>query len=171
MASINSSPVRRKISVICCLLWLLACQPLATNMAPNDDDKAQIVRLTLERALLSREIPDYQLIADKSNIVLSTQNLDRVWVPELDGINFILLDSKEIQSMRPFRHVSPHPSSQGVRYWDSPVPRPNTARAPTTLGPHPQIPALQPIDDRGVHGTKSSLGDVHRRPSMPKHPM
>jgi len=98
MANINSRQVRRKIGVICCLLWLLACQPLATNVAPNEDDKAQIVRLTLERALLSREIPDYQLIADKSNIVLSTQHLDRAWVPELDGIKIILLDPKEIQS-------------------------------------------------------------------------
>lgn len=90
MANINSGLVRRKIGVICCLLWLLACQPLATHMAPDDDDKAQIVRLSLERALLSREIPDYQLITDKSKIVLSTQNLDRAWVPELDGISLYL---------------------------------------------------------------------------------
>jgi hypothetical protein len=98
MANTNSRLVRRKIGVVGCLLGLLACQPLAAHVAPNEDDKAQIVRLTLERALLSREIPDYQLIADKANIVLSTQNLDRAWVPELDGINIILLNPKEIQS-------------------------------------------------------------------------
>lgn len=72
--------------------------PTAPNKVVPRDDRAQVVRLTLERALLAQEIPDYQLIADKSNIVLSTQNLDRVGVPHLDGINIILLDPNEIQS-------------------------------------------------------------------------
>jgi hypothetical protein len=74
--------------------------PIVTNsVIKNDsDDKAQVVRLTIERALFAQEIPDYQLIADQSNIVLSTQNLDRAWVPQLDGINIILLDPKEIQA-------------------------------------------------------------------------
>jgi hypothetical protein len=71
--------------------------PTVTNNVITDDE-AQVVRLTLERALLAQEIPDYHIITDKSNIVLSTQNLDRGWVPQLDGINILLLDPKEIQA-------------------------------------------------------------------------
>ena len=70
--------------------------PTVTNKVITDE--AQVVRLTLERALLAQEIPDYHIIADKSNIVLSTQNLDRGWIPQLDGINILLLDPKEIQA-------------------------------------------------------------------------
>jgi hypothetical protein len=72
--------------------------PTVANNVITNEDKGQVVRLTLERALLAKEIPDYLLITGMSDIVLSTQNLDRVWVPQIDGINIILLDPKEIQA-------------------------------------------------------------------------
>lgn len=79
------------------LLLLIACQNLTMNTI-TDVDKAEVIRLTLERALLAREIPDYGLIADKANIVLSTENFDAAWLPQLEGVNIILLDSEALQA-------------------------------------------------------------------------
>lgn len=63
----------------------------------SDKDQAEIIKLTLERALVAKEIPDYHLIKDKENIVLSTENIDPNLVPNIPGVNLILLDPDEIQ--------------------------------------------------------------------------
>jgi hypothetical protein len=63
----------------------------------NDEDVPKIVRLTLERAVVKGEIPAYEVIKDNARIVLSTENIDRNLVPELDGVNFSLLSRAEIQ--------------------------------------------------------------------------
>ncbi len=97
MSNINSKLIGRQIVAICCIVWMVACQPLA-NSKITEDDKAQVVQLSLERALVNQEIPDYHIIADKVNIVLSTENIDPAWVPQLNDINFILLIPKEIQA-------------------------------------------------------------------------
>lgn len=62
------------------------------------EDQAEIIRLTLERALIDQEIPDYQLIAEQENIILSTENIDASLVPTLPGIDLILLTPEEVQA-------------------------------------------------------------------------
>ncbi len=70
---------------------------------PTDDqlsqeDRAEVIRLTLERALVDQEVPDYQMLAEQGTFVLSTENVDPALVPELEGIDLTLLTPEEIQA-------------------------------------------------------------------------
>lgn len=64
----------------------------------STEDKAELVRLTLERALVEQEIPDYGLLPDPNNVILSSENIDDIPVPEVDGINFTVMSAGEIQA-------------------------------------------------------------------------
>jgi len=63
----------------------------------TDEDIPEIVRLTLERALVDGGIPAYELIKDNESIVLSTENIDLSLIPKLHGVNFTFLSRVEIQ--------------------------------------------------------------------------
>jgi|SRR5215475_17708 len=65
----------------------------------TDKDRLEIVRLTLERAVIAAEVPDYHLIRDKQNIILSTENITPDLVPQIPGVNFALIDQEQIQRM------------------------------------------------------------------------
>ena len=60
-------------------------------------DKLEIIKPTLERALFNKQIPDYGLLKDKANVVLSTKNISPNLVPKLTGVNLILLSPDKIQ--------------------------------------------------------------------------
>lgn len=85
--------------VFCLLVFVLnGCGSSANDNPPiTREDRADIIRLSLEHALVDQEIPDYGLIQDPENIVLSTANVDASLVPTLPGINLILLTQEEIQ--------------------------------------------------------------------------
>jgi hypothetical protein len=69
----------------------------------SDSDKAEIIRLVLEDALVKKEIPDYNLLTEgKENIILSTQNIRSNWVPSLPGYKLILMSPAEIQKKADF---------------------------------------------------------------------
>lgn len=72
-------------------------EPAAALDLPAED-VAELLRLTLERALVDQEIPDYALLADQPQIVLSTENIDPTLLPELDGVNLVTLSPEEIQA-------------------------------------------------------------------------
>jgi hypothetical protein len=60
---------------------------------------AELIRLTLEQALVAQEIPDYGLLTSgRDEIVLSTENMDTALVPELPGVNLVVLSPEEIQA-------------------------------------------------------------------------
>lgn len=63
-----------------------------------DADVAELLRLTLERALVAQEIPDYALLADQPEIVLSTENINPALLPELAGVNLVTMSPEEIQA-------------------------------------------------------------------------
>ena len=64
-----------------------------------EEDQAELIRLTLERALLDEEIPDFLLLTEgRDEIVLSTENVDPELVPELEGVNLVPLSPEEIQA-------------------------------------------------------------------------
>lgn len=64
-----------------------------------EEDQAELIRLTLERAIVDQEIPDFQLLTEgRDEIVLSTENVDPELVPELEGVNLVLLSPEEIQA-------------------------------------------------------------------------
>ncbi|MCB8927891.1 MAG: hypothetical protein H6652_19935 [Ardenticatenaceae bacterium] len=72
-------------------------EPTAELDLPNED-VAELLRLTLERALVDQEIPDYALLADQPEIVLSTENIDSTLLPELEGVNLVTMTPEEIQA-------------------------------------------------------------------------
>lgn len=63
----------------------------------SPEDRAALIRLTLERALVEQEIPDYGLLPDPNNVVLSSENIDASLVPELAGTSFVVMSPEEIQ--------------------------------------------------------------------------
>ncbi len=63
----------------------------------NERDLAEIIKLTLERAVVAKQIPDYKLIKDKDNIVLSLENINPRLVPKIPKVNLIPLQRSEIQ--------------------------------------------------------------------------
>ena len=89
-----------KLLLVFCLLvsTLSGCGGSTDDDSPiTREDRANIIRLSLEYALVDQEIPDYGLIQDPENIVLSATNIDADLVPTLPGINLILLTQEEIQ--------------------------------------------------------------------------
>ena len=67
----------------------------------GQEDAEAIIGLTLERALVDREIPDYDFALEGRDwIILSTENLDGAdaLVPgEMGGVRLVLLSPREIQ--------------------------------------------------------------------------
>lgn len=64
----------------------------------SGDDQAELIRLTLERALVDKEVPDYQLLAEQGTFILSTENVDPELVPNLEGVDVTLMTPDEIQA-------------------------------------------------------------------------
>ncbi|HRI03069.1 MAG TPA: hypothetical protein PLL77_04950 [Pyrinomonadaceae bacterium] len=63
----------------------------------SNADRLAVIEPSLRKALLDKQIPDYGLIKDKKNVVLSTENIPSAYVPRLPGINLILLSPAKIQ--------------------------------------------------------------------------
>ncbi len=61
------------------------------------EEKAALIKLSLELALVEKRIPDYNIIEGQDHFLLSTENITAELVPQLEGINLILLEPKEIQ--------------------------------------------------------------------------
>ncbi|MCA9902043.1 MAG: hypothetical protein H6654_13995 [Ardenticatenaceae bacterium] len=70
----------------------------ASALGLPDAEVAELLRLTLTRALVDQEIPDYALLADQETIVLSTENIDPALLPELAGVNLLAMTPDEIQA-------------------------------------------------------------------------
>ncbi|WP_420641210.1 hypothetical protein [Candidatus Leptofilum sp.] len=70
----------------------------ASELGLPDEDVAELLRLSLERALVGQEIPDYALLADQPEIILSTENIDPALLPELDVIALVTMTPEEIQA-------------------------------------------------------------------------
>jgi hypothetical protein len=65
--------------------------------ALSDGDKAEIIKLTLERALVKKEIPDYHYIKDLQHVPTSTKNINAELLPKFAGIGFLPLKPEEIE--------------------------------------------------------------------------
>lgn len=80
-------------------LFIAGCQTAGQEPAFTVEDKAEIVRLTLERALVGQEIPDYGLLIESGEpIILSTDNIEDVAIPDLPGHSIILMTPAEIRA-------------------------------------------------------------------------
>lgn len=94
--------IQAKYVVILMLLLSLAaagCQAAGPEPTFTAEDKAEIVRLTLERALVEQEIPDYGLLIEGGQaIILSTDNIEDVALPDLPGHTIVLMAPAEIRA-------------------------------------------------------------------------
>ena len=91
----------RKRSLIALLFLFLftACQSAGQEEGFSNDDKAEIVQLTLERALADQEIPDYSLLtAGGDELILSSENIEDVDIGEVPRFDLVLLSKEEIQA-------------------------------------------------------------------------
>ncbi len=61
------------------------------------EDKSELIKLSLEIALVEKRIPDYNIIEKQDHFLLSTENITAELVPQLERINLVLLEPKEIQ--------------------------------------------------------------------------
>jgi len=85
----------------------------ASEMDLPDEDVADLLRLTLERALVDQEIPDYALLADQAEIVLSTENINPALLPELGGVELVTMSPAEIQAKADAEGDFPYLQFQG----------------------------------------------------------
>ena len=69
-----------------------------SSLSLTDQDKSELIRQTLERALISNEmIAAEVLVKDNQSVVLSTENINASLVPDIPNRNLILLRLDEIQ--------------------------------------------------------------------------
>src|SRR5919205_972776 len=61
------------------------------------EERAELIKLSLELALVQKRIPDYNIIEEEYEFLLSTENITAEMVPHLKGINLVLLEPKEIK--------------------------------------------------------------------------
>ncbi|MDA1188392.1 MAG: hypothetical protein O2854_01740 [Chloroflexi bacterium] len=66
-------------------------------VALTDEDKAAIVRAALEWAIVDQNVPDYGLL-NPDSIVLSLEGIGVIEIPELEGLNFVILSAEEVQA-------------------------------------------------------------------------
>ena len=74
----------------------------AKKQSPEEiskDDKAEIVKLTLERALVAKAIPDYNFIEKQDSFLLSKENLTTELIPQIEGITLVPLTPEEIKEI------------------------------------------------------------------------
>lgn len=87
------------ILLVLLAVLVVSCQPAGQQDGFTTEDKTEIVRLSLERALVDQEIPDFGLLVEGGNeLVLSTENIEDVRVPDVPGFELILLSPEEIQA-------------------------------------------------------------------------
>jgi len=87
------------ILMLSLIILIAGCQTAGQEPTFTAEDKAEIVNLTLERALVDQEIPDYGLLLqDGGSIVLSTDNIEDVALPDLPGHTIVLMTADEIQA-------------------------------------------------------------------------
>ena len=80
-----------------CLKWTPGedCSP---SLSLTDQDRSELIRQTLERALIGNEmITAGVLVKDNESVVLSTENINASLVPNIPNRNLILLRPEEIQ--------------------------------------------------------------------------
>ncbi len=71
------------------------CSP---SLSLTDQDRSELIRQTLERALIGNEmIAAGVLVKDNESVVLSTENINASLVPNIPNRNLILLRPEEIQ--------------------------------------------------------------------------
>jgi len=70
-------------------------KPFREGVIYSDSDVSELIRLSLTTALVDERIPGYRFIED--NIILSTENIREDLVPEIPGVDLVILEPDEIK--------------------------------------------------------------------------
>jgi len=79
-----------------------AQEPVPTEAGRQEipqEDRAELIRLTLERALIAKKIPDYNIIEKQEVFYLSTENVPPGLVPTIEGVALVMLEPEEIKKL------------------------------------------------------------------------
>jgi hypothetical protein len=94
----ESYPIQATAAEIVILSQSSGGVPPGTGADVTERDKAEIVRLSLQWALVDKKIPDYRLyFSEMENIILSVENIEAGLLPQIPGVNLTLLQPEEIQ--------------------------------------------------------------------------
>ncbi len=94
----ESYPVQATAAEIVILSQSSGGVPPGTGAHVTASDKAEIIRLSLQWALVDKKIPDYQLyFSEMENIILSVENIETGVLPQMPGVKLTLLQPEEIQ--------------------------------------------------------------------------
>ncbi|MHB1484171.1 MAG: hypothetical protein ACYCYI_05860 [Saccharofermentanales bacterium] len=79
------------IMIILALILFVTLKPV------NSDIKKDLVKRAMISAVVDGKIPDYNLLTDQKNIIISSNNIDTNLLPTLPNIELIVLSPAEIK--------------------------------------------------------------------------
>lgn len=91
--------MRKKIiiTIASVVLVLFVSSILTFLPSLTGSTKSVMIKKALEEALISKEIPDYNLIKDPQKVILSLDNIDKSMIPTLSGIEIIPIEQDKLQ--------------------------------------------------------------------------
>ena len=69
----------------------------------TDDDKIELIKRTLKVALVEKQLPDYNLLKDTTQIILSSENIRSSWIPQFSDFHLIVLSPDSIKSLANYK--------------------------------------------------------------------
>lgn len=82
--------------ILTSIMVILVLISFITFKPKNANSSKELVKRAIEIAVVYGQIPDYRLIRDKKNIIISSENIDSNLLPVLSDIKLIVLSPTEI---------------------------------------------------------------------------
>lgn len=83
--------------ILTSIMIVLLFISFVTFKSGNDNSNKELVKRVVETAIVYGKIPDYSLIKDKKNIIISSEVIDINHLPVLPNIKLIILSPIEIK--------------------------------------------------------------------------
>ncbi|MEG0775357.1 hypothetical protein [Clostridium sp.] len=83
--------------ILTSIMIILLLISFVTFKPENDNSSKELIKRVIETAVVYGKIPDYSLIKDKKNIIISSEIIDSNLLPVLPNIKLIVLSPTEIK--------------------------------------------------------------------------
>lgn len=87
----------KKNLILTSIIIVLFLISFVTFKPENDLSSKELIKKVVETAIVDGKIPDYSLIKDKKNIIISSELIDSNHLPVLSDIKLIVLSPTEIK--------------------------------------------------------------------------
>lgn len=87
----------RKVLILTSIVIILGVISLILFKPKDPNASKELIKRVIEISVVSGELPDYKLIKDKGNIIISSENIDPNLLPELSNIKLTVLSPTEIK--------------------------------------------------------------------------